>query len=187
MQSEAETPRVRNDAMIREVVRHIQIMPHRWYQRAWAMLPGDPGERYMPESFRQLLDEFEAKGGTCGTTFCVAGWAARLAGYVDERGRPTPKAREWVTASYLAGYMPGEEKDDELWINEENGQVNDDDVWQKWGAEVLGLPDWKASRIFDGDFAQTVPELIEKLSAELDMTFDDPDPHDIDSAQTPTG
>jgi hypothetical protein len=185
MQSETKTPRVRNDAMIREVVRHIRIMPHRWYQRAWALTADErANERiWLSEAFVQMVEEFEANGGTCGTTFCVAGWAARLGGYVDDKGKPTPKGHNWVLQADLWGYESGEEKPASYWINEDTGQVGCDEFWTMIGAELLGISRTQATRIFGADFAVTVAELIEKLSTELNMTFDDPDPHDINPAQ----
>jgi hypothetical protein len=145
-----------NETAVREVVRHIEMMPKRWYQGSWC-LPTD-----------------------CGTKFCVAGWAARLGGHVDDQGKPTAKGVDLylqlhddeqcrcVTCSVISpGGLP---------VMSDGAPYSS--FWVTIGQEVLGLDEEVADRVFNGDYATTVTELKRNLTRDLGITFEEgADPH----------
>jgi hypothetical protein len=161
-----------NVDMVREVVRHIEIMPERWYQNAWYTSP-EQRERWVSLIPHTPQARGVAEQHLCGTTFCIAGWAARLGGYVDENAKPTDKGRAWMQRHHDTTPM-----DDEWWLTN-NGQVNNADFWDEVGQEVLGLSDYE-TRIFGGGYATTVEQLKRNLTEDLGIVFEEgADPHAV--------
>lgn len=153
-----------NEAAVREVVRHIEIMPSRWDQANWA----NPDNE-------------------CGTTFCVAGWAARIFGYVDGDGQATKKGVDFFLNSFEPPCGCGEDDCDASSLRrqervrsdlESPGVVSYPSFWTKVGKHELGLSSHEARYVFGGCFASTVPELKRNLTICLGITFDEgADPH----------
>jgi hypothetical protein len=99
-----------NEALIRAAGNMILAFPENWDQAKWCSATEENHEPELQKNF-------------CGTSFCLAGWGAYLAGYVRTDGKLTKQGRTWAQERY-DGYTPV-------------GLENRD--WTKLGEEIFGL------------------------------------------------
>ena len=69
---------IRNWPLLEKAIEHIIDDPEHYWQGEWRYtLPESP------KGFTRSMEFDMAAAGKCGTTRCVAGWVAHLAGYTD--------------------------------------------------------------------------------------------------------
>lgn len=153
-----------NVPFLRAVVAMIEAYPENWEQTSWCHV----------RSAEDAADEDGKPLNLCGTKFCVAGWAVKMAGLVTyggklskigklsfqssidsrENERPTtsPRLSDWVLR--------------EMRFALQEGKMTDE-LWPFLASELLGVPD----AVFGGGYAKTVEGLKERLTFELGITF----------------
>lgn len=120
-----------NITLLEKVLNLIEEKPEKWEQASWVdsreLTPG------------QLADMQAGKYEMCGTTACVAGWALLLSGQYEPELSPTGKyvisIREKATGLSLEQMDDGDDADS---------------IYERLGAELLGLDHDQAYRIFLG-------------------------------------
>lgn len=89
---------LRGIQLLDKIIEIIERQPENWNQGWWAIAARPAGTEDYHTTYR-YLDDTDYTPESCGTAFCVAGWAAHLTGYKirwytarDEDGNPNIEA-----------------------------------------------------------------------------------------------
>jgi len=145
-----------NVPFLRAVVAMIEAYPENWDQRSWCLV-------------RSAADEDDKPLNLCGTKFCVAGWAVKMAGLVTYGGKLSKVGKLSFQSSIDSRDSRGAHSNwaiREMKHALEEGKMTEE-LWPLLASELLGVPD----AVFGGGYAKTVKELKERLTFELGVTF----------------
>lgn len=123
-----------NLELLDQILNLIETTPSKWEQMSWL------GETIIDEEQKRLLDL--AQYELCGTQACVAGWAMLLSKdwkpVIEPLGDGQYNIKQMVRASDAATVSQVAEEDD----------MDEDNVYIKYGAQLLGLTWSQAKHIF---------------------------------------